>query len=241
MDVTDMHRSVPCLTVSVSDRQRTPASPTQGVCLKSRLLQRLLRLAAEHPAAALCALSGLSGFQASKIFLYGGVPLLLEALAAAPGPCLAILDKVAAQSPSSLMTELANRPAAVASLSSCLGDSDRVDGDAQACAAMLLANLAGAVQTGASAAAPPCVQPLVDEALPRACELLRDEGLAPQQLATGCALLAARLVPGSKTACRLVTQHTRALEPAVAALVQARKYAEAQAMLKAAGEFAREP
>lgn len=216
--------------------------PTQGVCLKSRLLQRLLRLAPEHPAAALCALSGLSGFQASKIFLYGGVPLLLEALAAAPGPCLAILDKVAAQSLSSLMTELANRPAAVASLSSCLGDSDRVDGDAQACAAMLLANLAGAVvQEGAPAATPPCVQPLVDEALPRACELLRDEGLAPQQLATGCALLAARLVPGSKTACRLVTQHTRALEPAVAALVQARKYAEAQALLKAAGEFAREP
>ena len=65
--------------------------------------------------------------------------------------------------------------------------------------------------------------------------------MAPPQLATGCALLAARLVPGSKTACRLVTQHTRALEPAVAALVQARRYAEAQALLKAAGEFAREP
>lgn len=218
----------------------------QSLCLKARLLHRLLRLAEEHPACALHALSGLGPAQLQKLLLFGGLPTIVNGLVSAPDSSVTLLSNMTIHCSQSLIPELVAQPAMVTALATCLGDGKRADPPFQACIAHLLADLAGKIASSekndhAVTTSSSCLHALEDEALPRACELLREEPPALPRLSAACALLAARLLPISRTACRLVTQHMKALEPVVAALVKAHKYKEAQEVLRAAGEFAREP
>jgi hypothetical protein len=106
---------------------------------------------------------------------------------------------------------------------------------------------------------------LLDSALPRACEVLRQGqgrdgdtgagvdaheeggggggggGEAQLQLQAACAALVARLATCSRLACHVILFHTELLHPLVAVLVGSRQCALAQALLAAAADYADAP
>ncbi|KFM25213.1 hypothetical protein F751_6168 [Auxenochlorella protothecoides] len=146
----------------------------QAACLRTKLLLRVVRLLDSAGHNALRALRTLSPDQLRKFSLFDGPALLSQGLAEGtldPASAVPVLAAACRAQPDCL-TQLASAPRARA-LAGLVGET-AVPAGTQAAAAALLADLAFRPE-----ASPACLELLINEALPRACEarhLLRAAG-----------------------------------------------------------------